>query len=237
MQPSIYLALDVRSVEEARYFLENHHLEGVPVKVGMQLFYSEGHRIIDYLKRKHHPIFLDLKLHDIPNTVYEAMRQLALYEPSIVNIHAAGGSRMIEAAKEALIAENSQSQLLAVTQLTSTDETMLESELLIQKSMAETVQHYAHISQESGADGVVCSVHEVPLIKQYCGLDFKTLTPGIRLANGAHHDQTRVATPRKANEVGSDMIVVGRAVTQADEPKQIYQSIVKEWSYASANNS
>ncbi|MET3682076.1 orotidine-5'-phosphate decarboxylase [Alkalibacillus flavidus] len=237
MQPPIYLALDVRSVEEAKSLLDNHNLHGVPVKVGMQLFYSEGRRIIEYLKRNQHPIFLDLKLHDIPNTVYEAMRRLAQYEPSIVNVHAAGGSRMIEAAKNGLIGENSQAQLLAVTQLTSTDETMLESELLIEKNMEETVQHYAYVSQQSGADGVVCSVHEVPSIKQTCGLGFTTLTPGIRLQNDGHHDQTRVATPAKAKEAGSDIIVVGRAVTQAKNPKQVYQSIVEEWSNASTTNS
>ncbi|MDV2582575.1 orotidine-5'-phosphate decarboxylase [Alkalibacillus haloalkaliphilus] len=230
MSQSVYLALDVKSLQEAKQLLENNSLSKIPVKVGMQLFYREGEQVLAYLKEQGYPVFLDLKLHDIPNTVKESMRSLAQYEPDLINVHAAGGMNMIEAAKEGLIAENCHAKLLAVTQLTSTDEQMLNNQLLISQSMDETVKHYASISQQSGADGVVCSVLEVPSIKQACGEEFLALTPGIRLSESEHDDQKRVATPKLARKTGSDMIVVGRTVTNASNPKEAYEQVLKEWS-------
>ncbi|WP_017186647.1 orotidine-5'-phosphate decarboxylase [Alkalibacillus haloalkaliphilus] len=230
MSQSVYLALDVKSLQEAKQLLEKNNLSKIPVKVGMQLFYREGERVLNYLKEQGHPIFLDLKLHDIPNTVKESMRSLAQYEPDVINVHAAGGMNMIEAAKEGLIVENCHAMLLAVTQLTSTDEQMLNNQLLISQSMDETVKHYASISQQSGADGVVCSVLEVSSIKQVCGEEFLALTPGIRLSENEHDDQKRVATPKLARKNGSDMIVVGRTVTNASNPKEAYEQVLKEWS-------
>ncbi|GAA0460790.1 orotidine-5'-phosphate decarboxylase [Alkalibacillus silvisoli] len=230
MSQSIYLALDVEGFNDAKALLEGHELNGVPVKVGMQLFYREGERILNYLKQKGHPIFLDLKLHDIPNTVKESMRSLAQYDLNYVNVHAAGGAKMIEAAKEGLIAEGSKVKLLAVTQLTSTNQQMLEEELYIPYSMEETVKHYASISRQNGADGVVSSVYEIPIIKEVCGAQFLTLSPGIRLNNSSHDDQQRVATPSLAKRYGGDMIVVGRTVTKASNPKDAYEQVIKEWS-------
>ncbi|MEQ6387767.1 orotidine-5'-phosphate decarboxylase [Bacillaceae bacterium S4-13-58] len=231
----IFLALDFPSGKETLEFLEKNELSSVPVKIGMELFYQEGPSIIETLLKKDHLIFLDLKLHDIPNTVQRAMQRLASLGVSMVNVHAAGGQKMMEAAKEGLIKGTPHGKnlplLIGVTQLTSTTEDILKKDLLINASLQETVQHYASISSQAGADGVVCSVHEIPLIKERFGDDFLCVTPGIRLSNGEHHDQARVATPFYAREMKSDFIVVGRAVTQSEQPKEVYQHIKEQWDY------
>ncbi|MBB6452985.1 orotidine-5'-phosphate decarboxylase [Salirhabdus euzebyi] len=232
MRP-LYVALDFPTFQEASLFLEKNNLKGVHVKVGMELFYREGMQAIERLKDNGYSIFLDLKLHDIPNTVKSAMRNLASVGVDLVNIHAAGGSKMIAAAREGLeIGRNKKEPrplLLAVTQLTSTDENMLKNELGIAWNLEETVRNYAVLSEKAGADGVVCSVHEVAMIKEACGKSFYTCTPGIRFEGDQIGDQTRVATPAYANEQGSDAIVMGRSITRANNPKQQYDKALGEW--------
>ncbi|MFD1018111.1 orotidine-5'-phosphate decarboxylase [Thalassobacillus hwangdonensis] len=228
----MYLALDFKTGEEASRFLDDHNLYEVPVKVGMQLFYKEGPGFIKTLRENGHPIFLDLKLHDIPNTVYHAMFSLASLGVEMVNVHAQGGKEMIRAAKQGLMDGSSGGDvplLIAVTQLTSTDQHMLQHELLVNRSMDETVAHYADLSKEAGADGVVCSVHEVEKVKHHCGNEFLTVTPGIRLKTNENDDQKRVATPLQARIAGTDSIVIGRSVTKAEQPLINYQQIEKEW--------
>lgn len=232
MHSPIYLALDFPDGKEAVDFIKVNHLQGVPVKVGMELFYKEGPAIIDKLKQDNHPIFLDLKLHDIPTTVKKAMRNLAGLGVDLVNVHAFGGSEMIQAAKEGLLlgANNKQeTKLLAVTLLTSMDEVTLNNELHVNSDVESTVIALSELANNSGADGVVCSAHEVPMIKQTCGHDFITITPGIRLTDSATNDQKRVATPALAHKNGSDYIVIGRSVTQATKPKAAYEKAVEEW--------
>ncbi|MFC7061271.1 orotidine-5'-phosphate decarboxylase [Halobacillus seohaensis] len=227
----LYVALDFENKQQTLKFLEMNDLAKVPVKVGMELFYKEGPSIIKELKQSEHPVFLDLKLHDIPATVKRAMKNLASLEVDVVNVHTQGGSRMIESAIEGLT-EGSQGDrplLLAVTQLTSTDETMLKKELLTNHSMEEVVAHYAQLSKNSGADGVVCSVKEVKQIEKNCGSDFLKLTPGIRQADDDLHDQVRVATPYEAGLTGSQSIVVGRSITQAKDPRRTYDQIKEEF--------
>ncbi|WP_163530457.1 orotidine-5'-phosphate decarboxylase [Halobacillus ihumii] len=229
LQP-LYLALDLENKSQVLHFLEQHQLQGIPVKVGMELFYREGPSMIEELAKQGHPIFLDLKLHDIPTTVKRAMSNVAKLDVDVVNVHAQGGKHMIEAAREGL-EQSSQGKrplLLAVTQLTSTDESMLHHELLVKEKMTDVVDHYAGVSKQSGADGVVCAVHEVKAIKQNCGNSFLTLTPGIRRSSGENHDQKRSATPFKAGEIGSDSIVVGRGITQASDPLAAYQTFKEE---------
>ncbi|SET84600.1 orotidine-5'-phosphate decarboxylase [Salinibacillus kushneri] len=233
MNKPVYLALDFQTLSEATAFLQNNELQGVPVKVGMELFYREGPKVIEELKKNEHPIFLDLKLHDIPNTVKSAMKNLASIGVDIVNVHTAGGLHMMTAAKEGLDrgtnANVKPPLLLAVTQLTSTDEKMLNRELGISWSMNRTIEEYAALACQSGVDGVICSVHEVPLIKKACGRAFLTCTPGIRFDDDRLEDQKRVATPRDAKQRGSDMIVMGRSITRAIHPKKQYERVVKEW--------
>lgn len=235
---SLYLALDFPTWEQAKFFLEENELHGVPVKVGMELFYREGVHVIEQLKLRNHPIFLDLKLHDIPTTVMRAMRNLASLEVDYVNVHALGGKEMIKRAKEGLISA-SQSQhetkLLAVTILTSMDERTLHEELTLQGSVNDNVLHFAKMSYESGADGVVCSVHESREIKQVTESKFETMTPGIRLASDQANDQKRVATPAFAKDQGVDSIVIGRSITQADEPNKAYELALKEWKHGVTN--
>ncbi|MFD2925457.1 orotidine-5'-phosphate decarboxylase [Halobacillus naozhouensis] len=230
LQP-LYLALDLQDRSQALDFLEQHQLQDIPVKVGMELFYREGPGLIEELAKQGHPIFLDLKLHDIPTTVKRAMSNLAKLDVDVVNVHAQGGKHMIEAAREGLeqSSRGKRPLLLAVTQLTSTDETMLHNELLVKEKMTDVVAHYAELAHQSGADGVVCSVHEVETIKQTCGNSFLTLTPGIRRSTGVLHDQKRAATPVEAGEIGSDSIVVGRSITQANNPLAAYQTIKEEF--------
>src|SRR5699024_4644752 len=230
MKQHAYLALDFPTWQEAKRFLEEHQLKGVPVKVGMELFYREGPTVIENLKENNHPVFLDLKLHDIPTTVKRAMKNIARLQVDVVNVHALGGGKMIEYAKEGLLAGGvDQTKLLAVTVLTSHDQETINNELRIEGDLKQNVKHLADMSRKHGADGVVCSVNEVKLIKQTCGQAFLTVTPGIRLENTSVGDQKRIATPRLARESGADQIVIGRSVTQAKDPKKAYEQVIKEW--------
>lgn len=230
----IYVALDFPSWAETNVFIEQHDLQGVPVKVGMELFYREGSDIVKRLKEHDHKVFLDLKLHDIPTTVYRAMRNLAKLNVDIVNVHALGGLEMMQRAKEGLSEEahsNQATKLLAITMLTSHDQHVVNKELLLPNTISEHVVHLASLTQKSGADGVVCSVHEATDIKGTCGSEFLTATPGIRLTDSGAHDQKRVATPAYAREHDADILVVGRSITQAQQPYDAYQQVVKEWRY------
>ncbi|MBM7659425.1 orotidine-5'-phosphate decarboxylase [Bacillus mesophilus] len=232
MQHPLIIALDFKNLQEVQAFLSPFKGRELFVKVGMELFYKEGPEIIKYLKNEGYQIFLDLKLHDIPNTVKMGMRSLASLGVDLVNVHAAGGRVMMEAALEGLEAgsiSGKRPRLIAVTQLTSTSDVMLKSELLIQQSLQETVKSYAVLAQKSGLDGVVCSVLEVPMLREVCGDNFLTVTPGIRLADDAKNDQTRIATPAEARNAGSSMIVVGRSVTSAENPVQKYEEMKKQW--------
>lgn len=227
----IIIALDFQSLEEVKHFLVPFNNQELFVKVGMELFYKEGPQVIHYLKNEGHQIFLDLKLHDIPNTVKQAMKSLASLGVDLVNVHAAGGKQMMEAALLGLEAASSgkRPKLIAVTQLTSTSEAVLHNELLINRSLQETVQSYALLSKEAGLDGVVCSVLEVPMIRHVCGDSFLTVTPGIRLADDSKDDQARIATPKQAREAGASMIVVGRSITGSTNPLGKYEIMKNEW--------
>lgn len=226
----IYLALDFPTWEESKQFLDAHDLKEVPVKVGMELFYREGIQVIEQLKKRNHPIFLDLKLHDIPTTVMRAMRNLAALEVDLINVHALGGSEMIKRAKEGLQAGNGakETKLIAVTILTSMDEQM-KQEIGLPGTIEQNAIHLAKVAKNSGADGVVCSVHEVAMIKENCGPSFLTVTPGIRLESAGSDDQKRVATPALAKKIGTDAIVIGRSITKAPRPYDAYQQALKEW--------
>lgn len=219
------IALDFPSIKEVKKFLVNFE-ESLFVKVGMELFFSEGPQIVRYLKEQDHQVFLDLKLHDIPNTVESAMRSLAKLDVDMVNVHAAGGIEMMRAAKRGLA--GSKAKLIAVTQLTSTDEKQMQEEQLIERSLEESVLHYATLAKEAGLDGVVCSVQEARGIGEVCGEDFLRVTPGIRLGNDSH-DQKRIATPERAAQEGSTHIVVGRAVTQSAQPLESMKNINEQW--------
>lgn len=225
----IYLALDFPTWDEAGQFLNDHDLHGVPVKVGMELFYREGISVIEKLKKQDHPIFLDLKLHDIPTTVMRAMRNLAALEVDFVNVHALGGSDMIKRAKEGLISSTHETKLLAVTILTSMDERIINRELRLPGTVDDNVLHLAKMADQSGADGVVCSVHEAKAIKDNSEKDFITMTPGIRLTDSQDNDQKRVATPQLARENKATSLVIGRSITKAKNPKQAYERALKEW--------
>ncbi|WP_029187284.1 orotidine-5'-phosphate decarboxylase [Streptococcus suis] len=221
------IALDFAGKEEVQSFLEQFPAdEKLYVKVGMELYYAEGPGIINYLKGCGHSIFLDLKLHDIPNTVESAMKVLAKLGVDMTNVHAAGGVEMMRAARRGL---GKDAVLIAVTQLTSTSEEQMRTDQNIQTSLQEAVVHYAQRAQEAGLDGVVCSAHEVALIKDATSSDFVCLTPGIRPTGGEVGDQKRVMTPADAARIGSDYIVVGRPITRADHPYQTYLSIKEEW--------
>lgn len=229
---NMYLALDLPNWEEAGRFLDDHKLHGVPVKVGMEMFYREGISVIEKLKENNHPIFLDLKLHDIPTTVMRAMKNLARLDVDMVTIHALGGGEMIAGAKEGLISgsrSGKETKLVAVTLLTSMDQTALNEEVGIQGEMTEQVIRLASVAKDNGADGVVCSVHEAQQVKDECGTGFLTVTPGIRLVKSQQDDQKRVATPRFARENGSDIIVIGRSITQAENPLRAYQQALGGW--------
>ncbi|MBF4499886.1 orotidine-5'-phosphate decarboxylase [Savagea sp. SN6] len=232
MTDSPFIALDFPTGEEALRFLQP--FEGkANVKVGMELFYKEGPAILRELKARGYGIFLDLKLHDIPNTVKSAMKILAQYEVELVNVHAAGGVRMMEAALEGLEegtpAGKTRPRIIAVTQLTSTDEASMRADQLIEQSLEQSVVHYAKKAQEAGLDGVVCSVLEAKMIEEACGKDFLKVTPGIRMASGETHDQKRVATPQFARENGSTHIVVGRAITQAADAVKAHAEVNALW--------
>lgn len=228
------IALDFPDKESIATFLADFPLaEKLYVKVGMELFYQEGPGIVSWLKSLGHDIFLDLKLHDIPNTVESAMRGLAKLGVSMTNVHAAGGQKMMSAALNGLTEGTPAGQerplLIAVTQLTSTSEAEMQADQLIPVSLTESVSHYAKLAQNSGLDGVVCSALEVEQIKQQTSADFACLTPGIRPAGSAVGDQQRVVTPEQAQEIGSDFIVVGRPITQSVTPYQTYQTIKNQW--------
>ncbi|WP_077622079.1 orotidine-5'-phosphate decarboxylase [Sediminibacillus massiliensis] len=232
MEKPMFLALDFQNWNKAESFLVSNHLDGVPVKIGMELFYKEGPRVVRELQKKGHSIFLDLKLHDIPNTIYRAMRNIAELGVEVVNVHALGGGEMIQAAKEGLMEGghgNYSPKLIAVTILTSHDEQTLHNDLLIEENIESATLRLAGKAKQNGADGVVCSVHEVSAVKKLCGEDFYTITPGIRLAAGENQDQKRVATPDFARNAGTDAIVIGRSITNAQNPAETYNTAIKEW--------
>ncbi|GAF66139.1 orotidine 5'-phosphate decarboxylase [Bacillus sp. TS-2] len=227
------IALDVDHPEKRKQLLESFGEEPLFLKVGMEMFYREGISALEELKKAGHSIFLDLKLHDIPNTVKRSMKVLATLGIDMVNVHAAGGIKMMKAALEGLEEGTApgiqRPKLIAVTQLTSTDSSMLEDELLITQSMDKVVLHYAKLAKEAGLDGVVCSAKEVPLIHAECGKTFLTVTPGIRQENDAVGDQKRVVTPQMARSLGSDAIVVGRSITASENPLQTYRIMKASW--------
>ncbi|WP_106497682.1 orotidine-5'-phosphate decarboxylase [Lentibacillus sp. Marseille-P4043] len=225
-----YLSLDFPTWVETKNFIDQHELQAIPVKVGMELFYREGPSVIEKLKQDNHAIFLDLKLHDIPTTVRKAMKNLAKLEVDMVNVHALGGSEMIQQAKEGLLSgSNHETKLIAVTVLTSMNDTIMNHELKLSGSVNENAVHFADFAKQNGADGVVCSVHEAKQIKATCGPSFLTVTPGIRLQESDTNDQKRVATPMFARENGADILVIGRTVTNAKHPKSAYEKVQKEW--------
>jgi orotidine-5'-phosphate decarboxylase len=229
----LIVALDFPSMEEVKTFLQPFQNETLFVKVGMELYYQEGPVMIAYLKEQGHQIFLDLKLHDIPNTVKQAMKGLSRLGVDLVNVHAAGGTKMMEAALEGLEAGTEAGKqrpyCIAVTQLTSTSEQMLHEQLLIERSMEETVLHYASLAKASGLDGVVCSAKEVPFIREHFGEAFLAVTPGIRFAADEKNDQVRVVTPYEAKQLGASAIVVGRSITKTANPYAAYQQLQREW--------
>ena len=221
------IALDFPSFEAVKEFLSLFPAEeSLYLKVVMELYYAEGPEVVRYLKSLGHSVFLDLKLHDIPNTVKSAMKVLSQLGVDMTNVHAAGGVEMMKAAREGL---GTQAKLIAVTQLTSTSESQMQDFQNIQTSLQESVIHYAKKTAEAGLDGVVCSAQEVQLIKQATNSDFICLTPGIRPAGAAVGDQKRVMTPADAYQIGSDYIVVGRPITQAEDPVAAYHAIKDEW--------
>jgi len=226
----VIIACDFSTAAETFGFLEIFKNTKPFVKIGMELFYAEGPDVVREVKRRGHSVFLDLKLHDIPNTVQKAMACLARLDVDICNVHAAGTVEMMKAAITGLTRpDGSRPLLVAVTQLTSTSEQRMRDELLIGASIEHTVAHYAKNARAAGLDGVVCSPLESGLVKAACGNDFVTITPGIRFADGAVGDQVRVTTPAMAKEIGSDFIVVGRPITAAPEPLASYERCVKEF--------
>ncbi|MBE6818309.1 MAG: orotidine-5'-phosphate decarboxylase [Ruminococcaceae bacterium] len=230
MGKDVIIACDFPTAEETMRFLDGFEHEKPFVKIGMELFYAEGPAIVKAIKARGHKIFLDLKLHDIPNTVKRSMAVLSRLDVDICNLHAAGASDMMKAALEGLTrADGTRPLLIAVTQLTSTSEEQLKNELLIQTDMAQTVISYAKNAAASGLDGVVCSPLETQVVHENCGKDFLCITPGIRFADAAKDDQTRVMTPAKAKEIGSDYIVVGRPITAAADPYAAYRRCVEEF--------
>lgn len=234
MNRPLIVALDFPTKSDVEMFLAHFNKEPLFVKVGMELFYQEGPALVHYLKEQGHRVFLDLKLHDIPHTVKSAMKGLAKLGCDLVNVHAAGGKEMMECAREGLEAGTSSGtkrpQCIAVTQLTSTDERQMQEEQLINASLQTSVLHYATLSKCAGLDGVVCSPHESHFIHDKLGSSFLTVTPGIRLSTDDVQDQKRVATPRRARNLGVSAIVVGRPITRATDPLQSYLLFKKEWS-------
>ncbi len=230
MGKDVIIACDFASVAETFSFLSQFTEEKPYVKIGMELFYSQGPQIVRDIKARGHRIFLDLKLHDIPNTVQRSMKVLSQLEVDMCNLHAAGTAAMMEAALTGLTREDGTRPLLiAVTQLTSTDETRMREELLIDKPLEDVVMHYASNAKKAGLDGVVCSPLESLRVHEVCGKDFLTVTPGVRFADGDLGDQARVTTPARAKELGSDYIVVGRPITQAENPVEAYRRCVREF--------
>ena len=230
MGKGVIIACDFKNKEETLKFIDQFGDEKLFLKIGMELFYSEGPEIVREIKNRGHRIFLDLKLHDIPNTVEKAMRSLSNLDVDMTNVHAGGTITMMEAGLKGLTKENGTRPLLiAVTQLTSTSQERMENDLLIEKPIEEVVMHYALNTKKAGLDGVVCSPLEVRKVKEVCGKDFITVTPGIRFSDDSKGDQVRVTTPEKAKELGSDYIVVGRSITGAENPVEAYNRCVREF--------
>lgn len=230
MGKDVIIACDFNNKEEVIDFLSKFKEEKPFVKIGMELFYAEGPEIIKVIKSMGHKIFLDLKLHDIPNTVKRAMGVLSRHNVDMCNLHAAGTISMMEAAIEGLTRDDgSRPILLAVTQLTSTNEERMHKDILIEKSLDQVVIHYAKNAKIAGLDGVVCSPLEAGKVHQACGKDFITVTPGVRFADSDAGDQVRITTPTKAKELGSDYIVVGRPITEAVDPVEAYRRCLREF--------
>ena len=232
MAKDVIIALDFPSAEETLAFLDKFAAEERKpfVKVGMELFYAAGADIVREIKRRGHKIFLDLKLHDIPNTVGRSMAVLSALDVDMCNLHAGGGTAMMKAAIQGLTrADGSRPLLIAVTQLTSTSEEVMHNELWIDRPLDETVMHYASLAAESGLDGVVCSPLEAGKVHSVCGEGFLTVTPGIRFDDASKGDQVRVTTPARARELGSDYTVVGRPVTAAQDPAQAYRRCIADF--------
>ncbi len=226
----VIIALDFENKEKVIEFLQKFN-EQLYVKVGMELFYGCGLEIIKEVKKLGHKIFLDLKLHDIPNTVASAMKNLAKLDVDIINLHAAGGVKMMKDALDALkeVKGDKRPMLIAVTQLTSTSEDVMNNELLINGNITEVVKQYALNAKKAGLDGVVCSPLETKIIKEACGSNFLTVTPGIRMESKTKDDQVRITTPAMAKEIGCDYIVVGRPITKAEDPISAYHQIKKNF--------
>ena len=230
MGKAVIIACDFKNKEETLEFLSKFKDEKLYLKIGMELFYAEGPEIVKELKKKGHKIFLDLKLHDIPNTVEKAMERLSHLDIDMTNVHASGTKKMMEAGLKGLTKEDGTRPLLiAVTQLTSTSQETMEEDLLIKENIEEVVMHYAENSKKAGLDGVVCSPLEVTAVKNRCGKDFLTITPGIRFSTDSKDDQSRITTPAKAKELGSDYIVVGRPITKAENPVEAYNKCVQDF--------
>lgn len=230
MAKDVIIACDFDSAEKTYKFLDLFENERPFVKIGMELFYAEGPQIAKEIKKRGHKIFLDLKLHDIPNTVKKAMAVLSKLDADMVNVHAAGTANMMKAAVEGLTrADGTRPLIVAVTQLTSTDEESLKEELLIDKPMKEVVMHYADNARKAGLDGVVCSPLEAAAVHAKCGENFITVTPGVRFEEGDRGDQKRVTTPAEARRIGSDYIVMGRPITAAADPVAAYIRAKKEF--------
>lgn len=230
MGKDVIIACDFADKETALSFLDKFEGRKPFVKIGMELFYAEGPQIVREIKARGHKIFLDLKLHDIPNTVKKSMAVLSRLDVDMCNLHAAGTSRMMEAALEGLTRpDGTRPLLIAVTQLTSTDQEAMEHDLLIKEPIDKVVMHYAETAKNAGLDGVVCSPLEARKVHKVCGERFLTVTPGVRFADGDIGDQKRVMTPEQAKKIGSDYIVVGRPITAAPDPVAAYERCIKEF--------
>ena len=230
MGRDVIIACDFASREATMNFLDKFQEEKPFVKIGMELYYAEGPAIVRDIKARGHKIFLDLKLHDIPNTVKKAMNVLSRLDVDVCNLHAAGTVNMMKAALEGLTRpDGTRPLLIAVTQLTSTDQESMENDLLIKEDINDVIIHYAQNAAKAGLDGVVCSPLEAGKIHDNCGKEFLTITPGVRFADGDVGDQKRVTTPAKAKEIGSDYIVVGRPITAAEDPVAAYRRCVAEF--------
>ncbi|MDD6773617.1 MAG: orotidine-5'-phosphate decarboxylase [Bacteroidales bacterium] len=231
MAKDVIIACDFSSARQTFDFLDKFEGTCKPfVKIGMELFYAEGPQIVREIKRRGHPVFLDLKLHDIPNTVRKSMKVLSSLDIDMTNVHAAGTIEMMQAAIEGLTRpDGTRPLLIAVTQLTSTSQERMQQELLIGAGINETIVKYADNARKAGLDGVVCSPLEAGMVKEACGKDFVTVTPGVRFADAAADDQVRITTPAKARQIGSDYIVVGRPITAAEDPVAAYNRCLEEF--------
>lgn len=230
MGKAVIIACDFKDKQETLNFLNKFANEQLYLKIGMELFYSEGPEIVREIKKKGHKIFLDLKLHDIPNTVEKAMKSLANLDVDMTNVHASGTIKMMEAGLRGLTKEDgTRPILIAVTQLTSTSQEAMENDLLIKENIEDVVMHYAENAKKAGLNGVVCSPLEVQAVKNRCGKEFLTITPGIRFSTDSKDDQSRITTPAKAKELGSDYIVVGRPITKAENPVEAYRKCVEDF--------